>query len=64
MRSHKRRRRNVPGVCLVAMRPLLRYSINREAYVLRVGGGRFGPVLKERAAADSQAASAARGNDQ
>jgi hypothetical protein len=65
MRTKKRRRHEVPGVCLAAMRPLLRYSHNRDAYVLRVAGGRFGPVLTERDASESQAASgAAPDNDQ
>ena len=30
----------------VLVRPLLRYSTTREAYVLRVVGGRFGPVVR------------------
>jgi hypothetical protein len=28
------------------VRPLLRYSRGRDAYVLRVVGGRFGPVMR------------------
>ncbi|HEY7932641.1 MAG TPA: hypothetical protein VID48_02345 [Solirubrobacteraceae bacterium] len=30
---------------LVLFRPLLRYSVSRDAYVLRVVGGFLGPVL-------------------
>jgi len=28
------------------MRPMMRYSWSRDAYVLRVVGGRMGPVLR------------------
>jgi hypothetical protein len=38
--------RYIPGRLLALMRPLLRYSMTRDAYVLRVVGGRFGPVLR------------------
>ena len=31
---------------LTVMRPLLRYSLGREAYVLRLVGGQSGPVLR------------------
>jgi len=31
---------------MVLARPLLRYSVVREAYVLRIAGNRIGPVLR------------------
>jgi hypothetical protein len=46
MRTTKRTRRYVPGHWLTLMRPLLRYSATRDAYVLRVIGRRTGPVLR------------------
>jgi hypothetical protein len=33
---------------LVILRPVLRYSVSRDAHVLRVIGGRWGPVLVSR----------------
>ncbi len=42
----KRPRRYVAHHWLALARPLLRYSRGRDAYVLRVVGGRFGPVLR------------------
>lgn len=47
MRAEPRRRRYVDRRLLSALRPLLRYSANRDAYVLRVIGGTTGPVLRE-----------------
>ncbi len=41
-----RQRRYVSPALLAALRPLLRYSETRQAYVLRLVGNRFGPVLK------------------
>jgi hypothetical protein len=46
MRTTTRRRRYVPSYALVIMRPLLRYSQTRDAYVLRIVGRRKGPVLR------------------
>ncbi|HEX8206061.1 MAG TPA: hypothetical protein VF587_08390 [Solirubrobacteraceae bacterium] len=53
-----RPRRVVPGWLIALLRPLFRYSDGRHAYVLRLGGGRSGPVLQtaedaERAAAEA-----------
>jgi hypothetical protein len=31
---------------LIAMRPFLRYSSGRDAYVVRIFGNRFGPVMR------------------
>jgi hypothetical protein len=42
----RRPRRNVSPVLLTLLRPLLRFSFSRDAYVLRLGGDRFGPVLR------------------
>jgi hypothetical protein len=45
MRDTHRRRHYVSPFTLVLLRPVLRYSPSRAAYVLRVIGGRVGPVL-------------------
>lgn len=45
-RNQMRPRRYVRSAQLMALRPLLRYSELREAYVLRAVGRRFGPVLR------------------
>jgi hypothetical protein len=47
-RSHRvapRRRREVPPALLVALRPIFRYDAERDAWILRVRGERYGPVL-------------------
>jgi hypothetical protein len=46
MRTVKRPRRYVARHWLLLVRPLFRYSANRDAYVLRVVGRRMGPVLR------------------
>jgi hypothetical protein len=46
MRSTGRRRRYVARPLLMMLRPLLRYSATRDAYVLRVVGSSAGPVLR------------------
>jgi len=43
-----RRRTPVRTATLRLLRPLFRYSAMREAYVLRLIGRSFGPVLVER----------------
>jgi hypothetical protein len=49
----RRRRRHPVSASLIRLLwPLFRYSRSRRAYVLRVAGGRRGPVLVERGAAD------------
>jgi hypothetical protein len=46
MRTVKRPRRYVPRYWLVLTRPFLRYSEARRAYVLRIVGRKWGPVLR------------------
>jgi hypothetical protein len=46
MRTVRRPRRYVARHWLVLMTPVLRYSVSRDAYVLRVVGRRVGPVLR------------------
>jgi hypothetical protein len=46
MRSSPRERRRIRPATLVVLRPLFRYSAGRDAYVLRIVGNRFGPVLE------------------
>jgi hypothetical protein len=45
-REAPRRRRGVSPRVLFALLPLFRYSIERDAWILRVIGERFGPVLR------------------
>jgi hypothetical protein len=59
MRTVRRPRRYVPRHWLLLMRPLLRYSEARDAYVLRGVGRRVGPVLR----ADRRSIGAPRGFD-
>jgi hypothetical protein len=47
MRRVMRPRRYVARHWLVLGRPLLRYSEPREAYVLRLVGRKWGPVLRQ-----------------
>jgi hypothetical protein len=46
MRTVKRPRRYVPRRWIAVGRPILRYSSPRDAYVLRVVGRKWGPVLR------------------
>ena len=46
MRLEQRPRRYVSRFWLVVLRPLLRYSPTRDAYVLRGVGNAIGPVLR------------------
>ena len=48
MNHQPRPRREVSKPTLMLLRPILRYSISREAYVLRGAGNRMGPVLRLR----------------
>lgn len=48
MRTTPRERRPVSPGTLRALKPLFRYSIGRDAYVLRAIGNRTGPVLTVR----------------
>ncbi len=45
-RSVARPRRYISRHRLLILRPLLRYSVTREAFVLRVVGNSVGPVLR------------------
>jgi hypothetical protein len=42
-----RKRRYVAKPWVTLLRPLLRYSYSRDAFVLRTFGSRVGPVLRE-----------------
>jgi|HubBroStandDraft_6_1064221.scaffolds.fasta_scaffold196203_2 hypothetical protein len=46
MRTHPRPRRYVAQHWMLLLKPVLRYSATREAFVLRVVGGSTGPVLR------------------
>ena len=46
LRSVERPRRYVASHWLVVLRPLLRHSFTRDAFVLRGVGGSVGPVLR------------------
>ncbi len=46
MRQRPRPRRYVRSGLLTVAFPLFRYSMTRDAYVLRLVGQRFGPVLR------------------
>jgi hypothetical protein len=45
VRTRRRPRHNVSPLRMTLLRPLFRYSVTRDAYVLRVVGRRLGPVL-------------------
>lgn len=46
MRTQQRQRRYVSRHWLVALKPMLRYSATRDAFVLRAIGNTSGPVLR------------------
>jgi hypothetical protein len=46
MRQVKRPRRYISRHLLLLLRPALRYSSSRRAYVLRLVGNKTGPVLR------------------
>jgi hypothetical protein len=46
MRAVPRERRYVARHWLTLLTPVFRYSVGRDAYVLRGVGGEFGPVLR------------------
>ncbi len=50
MRTTPRPRHHVGPFLLTLLRPVLRWSHSRDAYVLRAVGNRWGPVLRPRAA--------------
>lgn len=52
MRTSPRPRRPLPPALLAVLRPALRYSYTREAYVLRGVGTHRGPVFVRTAPAD------------
>jgi hypothetical protein len=47
MQRIARPRRYISGGLLSLLRPFLRYDYSRSAYVLRIVGERYGPVLRE-----------------
>jgi hypothetical protein len=47
MRETHRTRREISHGALVLLKPFFRYSMSRNAYVLRAVGSRVGPVLVE-----------------
>lgn len=48
MRETPRPRRRVSTTTLRLSRPLFRYSAARDAYVLRLANGQYGPVLVDK----------------
>ncbi|MBJ7519203.1 MAG: hypothetical protein JHC84_05860 [Solirubrobacteraceae bacterium] len=48
MRDNPRPRHAVGPFLLGLLKPFFRYSAARNAYVLRVAGGQYGPVLVDR----------------
>jgi hypothetical protein len=46
MRTQQRPRRYIAGPWLLTLKPVLRYSATRDAYVLRAIGNSRGPVLR------------------
>lgn len=48
MRDTPRPRRRVSRTTLRLTRPLFRYSAARDAYVLRLANGQYGPVLVDK----------------
>ena len=46
MRTQQRPRRYVAGHWLTVLKPMLRYSATRDAYVLRGVGASTGPVIR------------------
>ncbi len=46
MRTQQRRRRYVAPHLLMMLKPVLRYSASRDAFVLRAIGSSTGPVLR------------------
>jgi hypothetical protein len=46
MRTIRRPRRYIAGHWIALLRPVLRYSSSRDAYVLRAIGSQRGPVLR------------------
>jgi hypothetical protein len=47
-RTQSRPRHQVSPVTIVLLSPLFRHSTSRQAYVLRLIGNRWGPVLQRR----------------
>jgi hypothetical protein len=45
-RLHGRPRRRIPRVLLYLLAPIYRYDKNRDAWILRAVGTRYGPVLR------------------
>jgi hypothetical protein len=49
VRTVERKRHHIGHTTLVLLKPVVRYSYTRDAFVLRGVGQRVGPVLKEKA---------------
>ena len=47
MERSPRQRHYVSRITLLMLQPFFRYSVARSAYVLRLVGGHYGPVLRE-----------------
>ena len=45
-RYRHRSRRAIPAAAVPLLAPLFRFSVSRRAYILRVVGDRYGPVLQ------------------
>jgi hypothetical protein len=45
LREHPRPRRSVSRNTITLLKPLFRHSLSRDAYVLRLVGDAYGPVL-------------------
>jgi hypothetical protein len=48
MRTSVRTRHEAPAPLIAMVRPFMRYSSHRDAFVLRGVGNRFGPVIVRR----------------
>ncbi len=57
MRNHPRPRRELHPLVFGALRPLLRFSYSREAWVLIGVGRTFGPVVRPREAKPAKTSS-------
>jgi hypothetical protein len=55
MRTTPRRRHHINPVAFALLRPVLRFSYTREAYVLRVVGNHRGPVFVRRGPTEHEA---------
>jgi hypothetical protein len=54
VRTVERKRHHVRPLLITLLKPVMRYSYSRDAYVLRAIGQEHGPVLKARTAATAR----------